>query len=282
MPGKSLPDRLTGVRRLRAILRLAYFGNRGDYHFVRDYQRWISYLLARHPHDEAMALAVGGDYERIGEVEFALLRHFGLREGSALVDFGCGSGRLAAAVGRGPLHIDYQGFDIDQRLLDYAKSRSPSHFRFTLNRALTLPMPAAAADFACAFSVFTHLTHAETYLYLQDLHRILRPDGMVLFSFLEFAEPSHWPIFADTVADTQRGTSIHLNQFIERTAIDVWAEKLGYRRKLLSPPMLRHGASSGRSARRSPYCGVPDRPARRAGSTCTAPSRTSTCRETYP
>src|SRR6266849_11104000 len=215
----SWPRRI--MRRLRPGRRSAHEPQR-EFHFVRDYSRLISDLLARYQADEAMGIAVGGDYERIGAVECALLRYVGLRDHMSLVDFGCGSGRLAFALGRQPIRIEYCGLDIDQRLLDYAKSKSPAHFRFALNRALRLDIPDAAADIVCAFSVFTHLQHAETYLYLEDIRRVLRPGGRLVFSFLEFAEPEHWEIFKDTAQAVRRGTAAHLNQFIERNAIESW------------------------------------------------------------
>ena len=146
----------------------------------------------------------------------------------SLLDFGCGSGRLACALGRDPIRIDYYGIDIDQRLLDFAKRKAPAHFRFALNHALTLPAPDASADMACAFSVFTHLRHSETYLYLEDIRRVLRRDGRLVFSFLEFAQPPHWKIFEQTVEQERRRSLPHLIEFIERNAIQLWCEKLGY------------------------------------------------------
>ncbi len=206
-------------------------GPGADFHFVRDYRRVVTKLLARYPLDQAMALAVGGGFEHFGAVECALLRYAGLRDDMSLIDFGCGSGRLAWALGREPIRIDYYEIDIEQRLLDYAKTKSPPHFRFALNLALRIRAPEAAADMVCAFSVFTHLQHAETYLYLKDIHRVLRPDGRLVFSFVEFAQPLHWEIFEQTVEAERRRATRHLNQFIERNAIELWCEKLGYERE---------------------------------------------------
>ena len=95
-----------------------------EFHFVEDYERHVQALIAAHPFDEAMSLAVGGAYEIVGEIERDLLRYAGLRDGMALVDLGCGSGRLASALGRS-MRIDYLGTDIVQALLDYAASRTP-------------------------------------------------------------------------------------------------------------------------------------------------------------
>lgn len=186
-------------------------------------------MLAHFPLDDAMARAVGGQYECFGAVEGTLLCIGGLRDGMSLIDFGCGSGRLAWAPGQLSMHLDYCGIDVDERLLAYAKSKSPPQFQFAANHVLSLPAPNASADMACAFSVFTHLRHTETYLYLRDIRRVLRPGGRLVFSFLEFAQPKHWKTFEDTAAAELHGGPPHLNEFIERNAIDVWCEKLGYR-----------------------------------------------------
>jgi SAM-dependent methyltransferase len=199
-----------------------------EYHFVREYERMLTKALALYPIDEAMSRAVGGDFEHFGAVECAVLRHAGLRDGMRLLDFGCGSGRLACSLGRESIQVDYYGIDIDQRLLDFAKSKAPAHFRFALNHALTMPAPDASADIVCAFSVFTHLRQSETYLYLEDIRRVLRRDGKLIFSFLEFAAPQHWKIFEQTVNKERRRALPHLNEFIERDAIRIWCEKLGY------------------------------------------------------
>lgn len=199
-----------------------------EYHFVREYERLITILLVRYPVDQAMSRAVGGNFEHFGVVQCAVLRYMGLQDGMSLIDFGCGSGRLAYALGHEPMHVGYYGIDIDQRLLDYAKSKAPAHFRFALNHALKLPTPDASADMVCAFSVFTHLRQSETYLYLEDIRRVLRKNSKLVFSFLEFAEPLHWKIFEETVSEERRRWLPHLTEFVERNAIQRWCEKLDF------------------------------------------------------
>lgn len=48
-----------------------------DPHFIRDYCRVVAKFVAEHPLDEAMALAVGGDYELNGKRECDLLIELG-------------------------------------------------------------------------------------------------------------------------------------------------------------------------------------------------------------
>ena len=132
-----------------------------------------------------MSLAVGGSYAKIGKLQAELLIHFGLKDGMRLADVGCGSGRTATALSE-RISIEYDGFDIVQTLLDYAASKAPPNYLFNLNRGLTLPSPDNSYDMICGFSLFTHLLHEETFIYLRDMLRVLKPGGMLAFSFLEF------------------------------------------------------------------------------------------------
>ena len=106
-----------------------------------------------------------------------------------------------------------------------ARTKSPRHFRFAVNQAISVPADAESVDIACSFSVFTHLLHHESFMYLKDMHRALKHGGKLVFSFLEFAAPQHWVIFEETANAKELP---HLNMFIERNAIQTWAEKLGF------------------------------------------------------
>jgi ubiquinone/menaquinone biosynthesis C-methylase UbiE len=202
-----------------------------QFHFVEDYERLVASLVKRYPIDEAMSLAVGGAYRLIGEVEYDIVRYAGLSDGMTLVDIGCGSGRLAHVLAE-KAKIKYVGTDVVQALLDYAKTKCPREYTFKLHRKLSVPVPRATVDMICAFSVFTHLLHAESYVYLQEMKLALRPGGRVVFSFLEFGPPTdlHWHVFDATAEATRQGHQDQhpLNTFVERTAIAAWCRHLGY------------------------------------------------------
>lgn len=198
-----------------------------QFHFVEDYERHVDQLIRTHPIDEAMSLAVGGDYERVGSIERDVLRYLGLKDGMTIFDLGCGSGRLASALSR-HYRLGFTGTDVVQSLLDYAKAKSDPSYEFILNRALTVPVSDGSCDFFTAFSVFTHLLHHESYAYLQEAKRVLKPEGLAVFSFLEFSEPGHWPVFDNSVEANKADQAPPLNMFIERSAIECWAGHLGF------------------------------------------------------
>ena len=200
-----------------------------QFHFVEDYVKQVAAFKAAYPLDQAMALAVGGaDYHVAGKTELNILKAAGLVGGMSVFDLGCGSGRLATALAGSGLQVEYLGTDVVQDLLDYAESKTPPHYRYVLQRELSVPAETASVDIACAFSVFTHLLHHETFIYLEDMKRVVKPGGKIIFSFLEFAANNHWTVFDRTVADQRGQTTPHLNMFIERNVIQVWAKRLGF------------------------------------------------------
>jgi SAM-dependent methyltransferase len=89
---------------------------------------------------------------------------------------------------------------------------------------LSIPEKDNSADVVCFFSVFTHLLHEQSYIYLQEAKRVLKPGGMIVFSFLDFTLPQHWNVFETNLREVKMGT--HLNMFMSKDAIPVWAERL--------------------------------------------------------
>lgn len=194
-------------------------------HFVQDYNALVRDLIAKHPLDEAMSIAIGGSYDEIGPMLVQLLVDCGLRDGMSIVDLGCGSGRIAKYIGKRMHDVEYLGIDVVPELLDYARSQTPEHFRFVLNHELAIPAPDNSADFLFAFSVFTHLLHEESIIYLDHARRVVRPGGLIVFTILEMQ--ASWPIFGVTYQTLKNGgKNPHLNMFVEREQIALWAKHL--------------------------------------------------------
>ena len=196
------------------------------FHFVDDYRTLVRDLTARCPLPEAMSRAVGGSYDALGEVEKQMLIGYGLEPAHTLIDVGCGSGRLAKALVPYLTTGRYLGTDVVQELLDYARQGCPPAWHFALVEDVRIPFPDNCADFACFYSVFTHLLHEESYCYLLEAQRVVKPGGRIVFSFLEYA--NNWDIFESTYEAIRGGRSnVHLNTFIGRDAIEAWMCHLG-------------------------------------------------------
>lgn len=144
-----------------------------------------------------------GDYFAIGE-EFTRYFHelAGLHPDAAVLDVGCGSGRIALGLTR-CLSRDgrYSGFDIRPEAIRWcAKHITPRfpNFRFQVvdivNDAYApggriraeefrFPYPDASFDFAVLTSVFTHMQPADVRRYLAELARVLKPGGTSLITW---------------------------------------------------------------------------------------------------
>lgn len=203
-----------------------------ELNFLKSYPEHVANCLSELPAERAFATAVGGDFTTVGKLERALLSSLGLLHSHLVVDVGCGSGRLAAQLSS-MWGLRYLGTDVVPALLDYARQVCRRHdWDFICTRGMSIPCDDRSADFVCFFSVFTHLTHEDTFRYLKEAKRVLAPEGKIVFSFLEFCIPCHWTVFQQMIENAAPGS--HLNQFLDRDAIKVWAEHLGLRVELIA------------------------------------------------
>ena len=190
------------------------------------YRAHVQEKLASGDDDEAMRQAIGGEFDAIGAMQCDLLVAHGLQPDGTVVDVGCGSGRLALPLSR---YLDergsYLGTDVVPALLDYARTLvGRDDWRFEQAAGLSIPADDASADVVCFFSVFTHLRHEHSYLYLQEAKRVLKPTGRIIVSFLEFAIYSHWAVFQHNVENPDAEKP--LDQFLSRDALASFAHHL--------------------------------------------------------
>lgn len=148
-----------------------------------------------------------GDFDLIGRKELGLLRMEELRPTDTLVDLGCGTGRLAVHLIPTLVGGHYVGIDIAPSMLDHARAlieaRHPSppcRVSWQQQRSEVFALPDASVDMMCAFSVFTHMEHEDTYRYLVSARRVVRPGGRFLFSCLPMSLAAALNIFLESAA----------------------------------------------------------------------------------
>lgn len=202
---------------------------RDQFDFSKAYNEHAAQLKNKYTQQEAMSAGVGGEFDNMGFVLADLTRFCGLRPEHFLIDVGCGSGRLAKPLSSF-LTGTYLGIDVVPEFLSNARDITGRRdWRFELADGLSIPAETGTADMVCFFSVITHLLHEESYIYLEDAFRVLKPGGRAVVSFLEFHIPSHWAVFDQMIASRRLSmNTAPLNQFISRDALDSWASHIGF------------------------------------------------------
>jgi SAM-dependent methyltransferase len=101
-----------------------------------------------------------------------------LEDFAALLDFGCGCGRVTRHLASLP--GDVHGSDMDAVGVDWCRANL-QFGRFERNGlAPPLALPADSVDFAYALSVLTHLPTELQESWMHELTRVLRPGGLLI------------------------------------------------------------------------------------------------------
>lgn len=104
-----------------------------------------------------------------------------LADMEAILDFGCGCGRVIRHLPEGPRLV---GTDYNPELIGWCREHLP--FEFTQNRSEPpLPFPDETFDFVYALSVFTHQRPELQRPWMAELERITRSGGFLLISVFD-------------------------------------------------------------------------------------------------
>jgi SAM-dependent methyltransferase len=136
-----------------------------------------------------------------------LLYRFGLKSDDALLDVGCGYGRLPLGLLSGTdYHGQYLGFDVLPKHVGWcADELTPAFPNFRFHHLdvrndrynprgkvdparVRFPAKTSSIDFCALFSIFTHFYRADIERYLREMHRVLEPGATVVSTWFLFDE----------------------------------------------------------------------------------------------
>lgn len=146
---------------------------------------------------------VGGKFKETGPIVLGYLTDLcGLKPDEAVLDVGCGSGRVAVTLmdylspqGR------YDGFDVSKRAISWCRDNITAthpNFRFQVVDVYNgfyhrtgkiapadfqFPYPDESFDVVLLASVFTHMFPDAVQHYLAEIARVLKPGGRCMISY---------------------------------------------------------------------------------------------------
>ena len=156
-------------------------------------------------------------FEHLGQQKRQTLIALGMTPHSRVLDVGCGTGQLTAALSD-YLSDDavYCGTDIAQEAVTFCQRRfSRPNFFFRRNDMTSVPVGGQQFDVIFLASVFTHMYPAEIKLMLLDLKRLLAPGGLIVADV--FVSP-HIRTFAGSRSKVEINES-HLKDLFDETGL---------------------------------------------------------------
>ncbi len=104
----------------------------------------------------------------------------GRAEPSAVLDFGTGIGNSLPHLARLFPKAEVTGVDVSQRSLQVAAHRFPGVARLLAYDGQAIPLEPASFDLIFSACVFHHIDQGEHAAIFTELHRLLRPGGMMV------------------------------------------------------------------------------------------------------
>ena len=105
-----------------------------------------------------------------------------LKKKGAILDFGCGNGRLISFLEKENFKGKYQGADISRGLIAIAQKKYPQKQFFLLGEEEKWPFADESFDLVIAIAVFHHLSPKMAKNSLREMKRILCPGGKVILT----------------------------------------------------------------------------------------------------
>ncbi len=136
-----------------------------------------------------------------------------LPSASRILDFGAGCGRLLRWLMPKAPSADWHACDTDHDAIAWVAANVPAVDARATQALPPLPYADNAFDLIIGYSVFTHLPEEYQDAWLAELHRIARPEALVLLTVHGTATFSHaatrQPFLGERAAEFERGGFIY-------------------------------------------------------------------------
>lgn len=150
------------------------------------------------------------------------------------LELGCGVGRIGRELA--PHCAHWTGVDISEKMIGHARERL-GHLDNTefhqLERTRLEAIADASLTKAYSVAVLCHMDKEDLYLYLQELHRTVRPGGLIYVETWNLAHPIGWKRWEFEVANWRRSEQkqrkdVARNQFCTPDEFQLYVRRAGF------------------------------------------------------
>ena len=129
-----------------------------------------------------------------GWPEFELLRPL-IKEGSRVLDLGCGNARLRKFLDKQNVKPGaYFGLDLSEGLLKIARKENPQDHFFRGSFGEILPFGADQFEIITAIASFHHLLNKKQQkLFFSEIFRVARPGAQIFITTWKLPHKHYWP-----------------------------------------------------------------------------------------
>ena len=157
-----------------------------------------------------------------------------IQPADTVLELGCGVGRIGRELSEHCSH--WTGVDISENMISHARERLSDRGNVSfhhLSRSSLEPLADESVDKAYSIAVFCHMDKEDLYLYLQDLSRIIRPQGLILVETWNLCHPVGWRRWEYepgvwSRADQSQRKDVARNQFCTPEEFALYVSKAGF------------------------------------------------------
>lgn len=152
-----------------------------------------------------------------GKEEAEKLRNF-INKDSIVLDVGCGMGRIEKSLAEYCKEI--HGVDVSGRMTKFARNYLKEHKNVFFYKNNGRDLSIFQDDkFNFVFSIITiqHLEKEDAYIYISEMHRVLKPNGRIYLQFPNFLSDEVFGWFVDYAKQRSR----HIGRVRGYTVIEV-------------------------------------------------------------
>jgi len=115
-----------------------------------------------------------------------------IKESDRILDFGCSSGRIIKTLQAVYPDACFTGCDPNGEAIKWAASEMPSAEFFISPEKPPIPTESGSYDIVYAISIWSHFSRGAAMQWLDEMHRILKNDGLLLITAHGFGALRHY------------------------------------------------------------------------------------------